>query len=48
MNMADINGQADCTMYGPTAGLNWRNTPHVLEHMGAHILYDMKLNASEE
>lgn len=48
MNTADIDGQADCTMCGPTAALNWRNTPRILEHMGAHILYDTKLNASEE
>jgi hypothetical protein len=48
-NLADIDGQSDCLMCGPSAGgLNWKNTQRVLEHMGAHILYDGKLNASEE
>jgi hypothetical protein len=43
-----IDGQSDCSMCGPSAGLNWKNTQRVLEHMGAHILYDAKLNTSEE
>jgi hypothetical protein len=48
MNTADIDGQADCAMCGPFAGVNWGNTQRVLEHMGTHILHDTKLNASEE
>jgi hypothetical protein len=28
--------------------LDWKNTQRILEHMGAHILYDATVNASEE
>lgn len=35
-------------MCGPSAELNWKNMQRILEHMGAHILHDAKLNASEE
>jgi hypothetical protein len=48
INLIDIDGQANCLMCGPSVGLNWKKTQRVLEHMGAHILYDAKLNSSEE
>jgi hypothetical protein len=48
MNSIVVDGQANCLMCGPAARLDWKNTQRVLEHMGAHILYDAKLNSSEE
>ncbi|KAH9074231.1 hypothetical protein EDB83DRAFT_2312565 [Lactarius deliciosus] len=42
----DFDGQAGCSRCG--SKLDWKNTQRVLEHMGAHILYDTRLNASEE
>lgn len=47
-NATDVNGQADCSMCGSSITLNWNNMQHILEHMGTHILHDLKLNASEE
>ncbi|KAI0296797.1 hypothetical protein BC826DRAFT_1090964 [Russula brevipes] len=35
-------------MCGPTVKLDWKHTQCVLEHMGAHLLFDRKLNTSEE
>ncbi|KAH9010202.1 hypothetical protein EDB83DRAFT_2234425, partial [Lactarius deliciosus] len=46
--MADLDGQADCPRCAPPMKLDQKNTQHVLEHMGAHILHDAKLNASKE
>ncbi|KAI9443979.1 hypothetical protein H4582DRAFT_1807673, partial [Lactarius indigo] len=43
---ADLDGQAGCSRC--RSKLEWKNTQCVLEHMGAHILYDTRLNASEE
>jgi hypothetical protein len=43
-----IDGHADCSRCGPAAKIDWENTQRVLEHMGAHILYDAKLNCTEE
>ena len=48
MNATNIDGQANCLMCGSSISLNWNNMQRVLEHMGAHILHDLKLNASEE
>jgi hypothetical protein len=45
---AKIDGHADCSGCGPAARLDWENTQRILEHMGAHILYDSKLNRTEE
>lgn len=45
---ADLDGHADCSRCGPTVKLDWKNTPRILEHMGAHILHDTTLNSSEE
>ena len=45
---AKIDGHADCSRCGPAAKLEWENTQRVLEHMGAHVLYDPKLNRTEE
>jgi hypothetical protein len=45
---ADLDGHADCPRCGPSVKLDWKNTPHILEHMGAHILHDMTLNPTEE
>jgi hypothetical protein len=45
---AKIDGHADCSNCGPGAKINWENTQRVLEHMGAHILFDTKLNRTEE
>jgi hypothetical protein len=44
----DLGGQADCSRCGASVKLDWKNTQCVLEHMGAHILYDTSLNPSEE
>jgi hypothetical protein len=44
----DLGGHTDCSRCGPSVKLDWKNTPHILEHMGAHILHDATLNASEE
>jgi hypothetical protein len=43
-----IDGHADCSRCGPTVKIDWENTQRVLEHMGAHILYDPELNCTEE
>ena len=45
---AKIDGHADCSRCGPAARIDWENTQRVLEHMGAHILNDPKLNHSDE
>lgn len=45
---ANLDGHADCPKCGPTVKLDWKNTPRILEHMGAHILYDATLNSSDE
>ena len=45
---ADLDGHADCSRCGPTVKLDWKHTQRILEHMGAHILYDPMLNSSEE
>ena len=45
---ADLDGHADCSRCGPTVKLDWKNTPHILEHMSAHTLHDTTLNSSEE
>lgn len=47
-NVTDVNGQANCSMCGSSVTLNWNNMQHILEHMGTHILHELKLNASEE
>ena len=44
----DFDSHADCPRCGPSVKLDWKNTPHVLEHMGAYILYDTTLNSTEE
>ena len=46
--MAEFDGHADCPRCGPSVKLDWKNTQRVLEHMGAHILYNSTLNSSEE
>jgi len=38
----------DCAKYGPRVTLNQSNGQRVLEHMGAHILYDITLSHSQE
>ncbi|KAN0115728.1 hypothetical protein V8E52_006674, partial [Russula decolorans] len=43
-----IDGNADCSRCGPATKIDWENTQRVLEHMGAHILYDPSLNCTEE
>ena len=46
---ADPDREGNCPRCGPSAvKLDWKQTQHVLEHMGAHILFDVTLNASEE
>lgn len=46
---ADPDGEGNCSRCGPSAAkLDWKQTQRVLEHMGAHILFDVTLNASEE
>jgi hypothetical protein len=45
---AKIDGHADCSRCGPGAKIDWEHTQRVLEHMGAHILHDPKLNRTEE
>ena len=45
---ADLDGHADCPRCGLAVKLDWKNTQHILEHMGAHILYDVTLNSSKE
>lgn len=47
-NTTKINDHADCSRCGQAAKLDWENTQQILEHMGAHILYDPKLNRTEE
>jgi hypothetical protein len=45
----DPNSQnGDCPHCGPLVTLNLKNGQCVLEHMGTHILYDSKLDSSEE
>jgi hypothetical protein len=45
----DLNSQScDCPRCGPSVTLNWKNGQRVLEHMGAHVLHDSKLDGSEE
>jgi hypothetical protein len=44
----EIDGHADYARCGPATKINWENTQRVLEHMGAHILYDPELNCTEE
>ena len=44
----DLDSQADCSRCGVSMKLDWKNTQCVLEHMGAHILHDITLSASEE
>ena len=44
----NLDGHADCPRCGPSVRLDWKHTQRVLEHMGAHILHDATLNASEE
>ena len=44
----DLDSQADCSRCGVSVKLDRKNTQRVLEHMGAHILHDITLNASEE
>ena len=45
---ADLDGHADCSRCGLTVKLDRKSTPHILEHIGAHILHDMTLNSTEE
>lgn len=46
---ADPDREGDCPRCRPSAvKLDWKQTQHILEHMGAHILFDATLNASEE
>ncbi|KAH9072191.1 hypothetical protein EDB83DRAFT_2220323 [Lactarius deliciosus] len=45
---ADLDGQANCSRCGTRVKLDWRNTQRILEHLGAHILYDTTLNTTEE
>ncbi|KAH9048709.1 hypothetical protein EDB84DRAFT_1599694, partial [Lactarius hengduanensis] len=45
---ADIDGQANGSRCGTRAKLDWKNTQHILEHMGAHVLYNTTLNTAEE
>ena len=44
-----MNGDTnDCSRCEPSVVLNWKNAQHVLEHMGAHVLFDNLLDTSEE
>ena len=45
---ADLDGHVDCPRCGPSVKLDWKHMQRILEHMGAHILHDPTLNASEE
>lgn len=45
---AKIDSHTDCSKCGPAAKIDWENMQHILEHMGAHILHDPKLNCMEE
>jgi hypothetical protein len=45
---AQINGHADCSRCRPAAKIDWENTQCVLEHMGAHILYNPKVNRTKQ
>ena len=47
-NTTKIDDHADCSRCGQAAKLDWENTQRILEHMGAHILYNPKLNRTEE
>lgn len=44
----DLNGLTDCSRCGPSVKLDQKHAQRVLEHMGAHILYDATMNTSEE
>jgi hypothetical protein len=44
----NLNESCDCARCGPSVVLNWKNGQRVLEHMGAHILHDSRLDSSEE
>ncbi|KAH9036308.1 hypothetical protein EDB85DRAFT_1862262, partial [Lactarius pseudohatsudake] len=46
--MADLDGHANCPRCVLSVKLDQKNTQRVLEHMGAHILYNTALNTSEE
>ncbi|KAH9177425.1 hypothetical protein EDB89DRAFT_1844866, partial [Lactarius sanguifluus] len=46
--MGDLDGQANCPRCVPSVKLDQKNAQRVLEHIGAHILYDTALNTSEE
>ncbi len=48
-NYMNPNSQScDCSRCGPSIILNWKNGQRILEHMGAHILHDSRLDGSEE
>ena len=42
------NESSDCLLCGPKAQLNRSNGQRVLEHMGAHILFDNNVGRSQE
>jgi hypothetical protein len=47
-NLASIGESTDCSRCGPSVILDWKKPQCILEHMAAHILFDMTLNSSEE
>ncbi|KAI0282409.1 hypothetical protein BC826DRAFT_874317, partial [Russula brevipes] len=45
---ASVDGHTDCSRCGSAVTIDWENTQRVLEHMGAHILFDPELNRTQE